>query len=61
MNYKVHLTTNNRQDKQYLSVCYLCISRAIHLIYFTLGRFVAEDPRRCSVDGAVLTHEMINF
>lgn len=31
------------------SECYLKILRTAHLIYFTLGRFVAEHLRNCSV------------
>lgn len=37
-----------------LSVCYSYISRIVHSMYFTLGRFVTEDLGKCSVDfGAV--------
>lgn len=37
-----------------LSVCCSHISRIVHSMYFTLGRFVTEDPGKCGVDfGAV--------
>lgn len=40
------------------SVCYSCILRTVCLIYFTLGRFVAEDLRTCRVEfGAVWKHK----
>lgn len=32
-----------------LSVCYSNILRTVHLTNLTLGRFVAEDPGKCSV------------
>lgn len=38
----------------FLSVCYSHNSRTVHLIYFGLGRFVAEDPRKYSVDFGVI-------
>ena len=40
-----------------LSVCLSSyILRTVHLTYFTLGRFVADDRRKCSVGfGAVWT------
>ena len=43
-----------------LPVCYLCILRTVSLIYFTLGRFVVEDLRKCRVEfGAVWKHKHI--
>lgn len=39
-----------------ISVClYVIFQRTIHQVYFTLGRYVAEEQRKCSVD-AVLTY-----
>lgn len=43
------LSWKSSNYKEYLSVCYLDISRTVHPIYFTLVRFVTEDQRKCSV------------
>ncbi len=37
-----------------LSVCSSIISTAVHLIDFTLGGCISEDPRKCSVDCEVV-------
>ena len=37
----------------FLSVCGSHVSRTVHPIYFILGRFVAEDSKKCS--GATTT------
>lgn len=40
-----HLTIK----QEYLSLCYLHISRTVRLTYFTLRRVAAEERKRCSV------------
>ncbi len=47
--FKVSNDTSN-----YLSVCPSNISITVHLIDFTLGRCIAEDPRKCSVECKVI-------
>lgn len=45
-----------------LSVCGSHISRIVHPNYFTLGRFVAEDPSTCSVKfGATWTSDKFDI
>lgn len=43
-------------------VCNLYISRTIHPNYFTFGRFVADDSRKCSVEfGAIRTYDTFSI
>lgn len=45
-----------------LSVCYSQISGTVHQIYFTLGRLVAEDVRKCRVEfDAIWTFGTLNI
>lgn len=56
------LSWKSSNYKEYLSVCYLDISRTVHPIYFTLVRFVTEDQRKCSVKVyAIWTRDTLNI
>lgn len=45
-----HMKTSFMSSFLCPSVCYSHVSRTIHLIYFAPGRFVAADPKKCSVE-----------
>ena len=49
----------NIMIKQEMSFCYLRISRTIHPTYFTLGRCVVQDLRRCSLEFALARYQWI--
>ena len=50
------------QTSDYLSVCGSAILWTVHLTYLTLGRFVAEDPRKSSVGyGAIWICDTFSF
>lgn len=48
--------------KRGMSVCDSLFSRTVHPIYFTLGRFVGEEKRKCSVAfQTICTCDMFNI